>query len=483
MSTSADSTNTRSGAVPVSESSVIRVINPATEELVCEYHAHSEAEVTERLAQAAKTYAHWKRVPMSQRSDAMRSVAQRLRQRRQHFATLMTTEMGKPIAQAENEIDKCAATCDFYADHAPRFLRPISVTMDETDDSSSWVRFEPLGPILAVMPWNFPFWQVFRFAVPSLMAGNVALIKHASSVSGTALAIEQLFHDAGFPVGTLTTLLIASEHVPKVIASDVVQAVTLTGSEQAGMAVAAEAGRHIKKTVLELGGSDAFIVLADADIERAATQAVKARTINSGQSCIAAKRFIVEEPIAEPFQQALVDRMKVLRIGDPLERETDIGPLARSDLVEDLHEQVIRSTAEGARLLVGGHRVSHHGKGYFYAPTVLGDAQADAIGMAACREETFGPVAVVIRAKNTDEAIALANHSKYGLGASLWTADPLRGMELARDIDAGCVFVNAIVQSDPRLPFGGIKRSGYGRELSDFGIREFVNIKTVRVGP
>jgi succinate-semialdehyde dehydrogenase/glutarate-semialdehyde dehydrogenase len=475
--------STAPGTAGAANRPTIRVINPATEEVVCEYHEHTDAEVKERLEQAAKTFGHWRRVSMGQRSELLRAVAQRLRQRREQYATLITTEMGKPISQAESEIDKCAAASEFYAEHAHRFLDPIAVDAEDAEDASHWVRFDPLGPILAVMPWNFPFWQVFRFAAPTLMAGNVAIVKHATSVSGTALALEQLFHDAGYPLGAFTTLLIASDHVAKVIANEVIQAVTLTGSERAGMSVGAEAGKHIKKSVLELGGSDPFIVLADADVRWAAQQAVKARTINSGQSCIAAKRFIVEEPVAADFQAALVEGMKSLKVGDPLQRDTDVGPLARSDLADELHDQVVRSTAEGARLLTGGQRLSHNGKGYFYAPTVLGDAGADATGMAACQEETFGPVAVVIRAKDTDQAIELANRSPYGLGASLWTSDPLRGMELARDIEAGCVFINGIVQSDPRLPFGGIKRSGYGRELSDFGIREFVNIKTVRVSP
>jgi succinate-semialdehyde dehydrogenase/glutarate-semialdehyde dehydrogenase len=474
----ATSAHNRSGIS--AERPAIQVINPANEALVGEYHEHSETELKQRLARAAETFGQWKRFSLGQRSEAIRSVAQLLRQRRPQYAALMTIEMGKPIAQAESEIDKCATTCEFYADHAPQFLDPRSEGTD-ADGSSSYVRFDPLGPILAIMPWNFPFWQVFRFVVPSLMAGNVAVIKHATSVSGTALAIEQLFHDAGFPAGAVTVLLVASDHVSKIIADDTVQAVTLTGSEQAGMAVAAEAGKHLKKTVLELGGSDPFIVLADADIDKAARQAVKARTVNSGQSCIAAKRFIVEEPVAAAFQQALVEGMQALTVGDPMQRDTDLGPLARNDLVDELHAQVIRSTGEGVRLLTGGHRLSVNGKGYFYAPTVLGDADAACIGVAACQEETFGPVAVVIRAKNTGEAIELANQSKYGLGASLWTADPRRGMELSREIEAGCVFVNAVVQSDPRLPFGGIKRSGYGRELADFGIREFVNVKTVRV--
>jgi acyl-CoA reductase-like NAD-dependent aldehyde dehydrogenase len=345
-----------------------------------------------------------------------------------------------------------------------------------TDASRSFVRFDPLGPVLAVMPWNFPFWQVFRFAAPALMAGNVAVLKHAANVPGCALAIEEVFRRAGFPEGVMTTLLVASDRVAGLIRHPVIRAVTLTGSDRAGAAVASEAGRQIKKTVLELGGSDPFIVLADADPVWAAEQATKARTINTGQSCIAAKRFIVEEPAADPFERAFTERMAALKVGDPMDRSNDLGPLARKDLREALHDQVERTVKAGAELRTGGRPLGR--KGYFYAPTVLTGVQP---GMPAFEEETFGPVAAVIRARDADQAIALANRSPYGLAASVWTGDPKRGEDMAGAIEAGVVFVNGVVQSDPRLPFGGVKRSGYGRELSEFGIREFVNIKTVWV--
>jgi succinate-semialdehyde dehydrogenase/glutarate-semialdehyde dehydrogenase len=464
------------------ETPALTVVNPASEEVVQAYQQHTEAEVEVRLARAAEAFKDWRRTTFAQRAKVMSKVAELLKQNRDRYAHLMTTEMGKPIVQSEGEIDKCAAACEFYAKHAEAFLSPLRKPMDGRDRPSAWVRFEPLGPILAIMPWNFPFWQVFRFAVPSLMAGNVGILKHAANVSGTALAIEDLFRAAGFPSGVLTSLLVSSSRIAGIIAHQSVRAVTLTGSEQAGIAVAVEAGKQIKKTVLELGGSDPFVVLADANVEQVARQAAKARTINSGQSCIAAKRFIVEEPLADRFQAALVRNMESLVVGHPLDRSTDVGPLARKDLVEQLHDQVIRSTRAGAKLRTGGQALTVDGKGFYYAPTVLGDVGAGAIDIAAFAEETFGPVALVVRAKNTGEAIALANHSSFGLGASLWTGNTDRAAELAEQIDAGCVFVNEIVKSDPRLPFGGVKRSGYGRELSDFGIREFVNVKTVWVG-
>jgi succinate-semialdehyde dehydrogenase/glutarate-semialdehyde dehydrogenase len=338
------------------------------------------------------------------------------------------------------------------------------------------VRFEPLGPVLAVMPWNFPFWQVFRFAAPALAAGNVGLLKHASNVPGCALAIEEVFREAGFPDGAFATLLVRAAAVERVVTHPHVRAVTLTGSEAAGREIAAHAGRSLKKTVLELGGSDPFLVLADADPEWAASEAAKARCINSGQSCIAAKRFLVEEAIAEPFERALVAAMEGMRVGDPMDRATQVGPLAREDLLADLHSQVERSLDRGARLLTGGRRLER--PGYYYAPTVLADVVP---GMAAFDEETFGPVAAVTRCRDVDEAVALANRSSYGLAASVWTGDPARGRDLAPRLESGSVFVNEIVKSDPRLPFGGVKASGYGRELAEFGIREFVNVKTVWV--
>ena len=451
----------------------MKAVNPSTGREIRDYPEHSESEVAERLERAEGAFAAWRKVPFAERARLMRAAGDLLRDRAGDYGRLITEEMGKPVAAAEGEVDKCAWVCEFYAENAERFLSPEPVG---TDASRSLVRYDPLGPVLAIMPWNFPFWQVFRFAAPALMAGNVGLLKHAGNVPGTALAIEEVFRDAGFPEGVFTTLLIPSSRVGDVIRNPVVRAVTLTGSDKAGMEVAAEAGRQLKKTVLELGGSDPFIVLADADPVEAAKQAAKARTINTGQSCIAAKRFIVEEPIADRFEEEMVKAMEALKIGDPMDRATEIGPMAREDLLDDLDDQVRRSIEAGAQLRTGGKRVE--GGGWFYAPTVLSGVRP---GMPAFDEETFGPVAAVIRARDTDEAIELANRSRFGLGASIWTSDSIRAEALASEIEAGSVFVNGIVKSDPRLPFGGIKTSGYGRELAEVGIREFVNIKTVWV--
>ena len=451
----------------------MRVINPATGETVREVPEHGAEEVERRLERARERFAAWHRTPLPERARLLRRAAALLREDRERHARLMTEEMGKPIAAARAEVDKCALACEHYADHAAEYLAPEAV---ETGARASFVRFDPLGPVLAIMPWNFPFWQVFRFAAPALAAGNVGLLKHASNVPGSALAIEEVFRRAGFPEGAFAALLVSSREVAGLIAHPAVAAVTLTGSEEAGEEVAAAAGRHLKKTVLELGGSDPFVVLADADPEAAAASAAKARTINSGQSCIAAKRFIVEEPVAGRFEAELVRRMEALAVGDPMDERTEVGPLAREDLIEDLHDQVERTVAAGARLACGGRRLE--GRGFFYAPTVLTGV---APGMAAFDEETFGPVAAVTRARDREHAVELANRSRFGLGASVWTGDPAAGRELAAAIEAGSVFVNEIVKSDPRLPFGGIKRSGYGRELAAFGIREFVNVKTVWV--
>ncbi len=449
----------------------MRSVNPATEEILREYGEHDAGEVRHRLERAAAAAASWRDFSFAERAELMSRAAELLREQCHEYGRLMTEEMGKPIAAAESEVDKCAWVCDFYAEHAESFLAPEAVA---TDATRSFVRYDPLGAVLAIMPWNFPFWQHFRFAAPAVMAGNVAVLKHASNVPGCALAIEELFHDAGFPAGVMTTLLVPSARTAELIAQPEIRAVTLTGSEKAGRDVAAAAGRNLKKTVLELGGSDPFIVLADADPAAAAAQAAKARTINSGQSCIAAKRFIVEEAVADRFEEEFVRRMESLKVGDPLDRETEVGPLAREDLLAALDDQVSRSVADGARLATGGHRLLR--KGWFYAPTILSGVRP---GMAAFDEETFGPVAAVVRAKDAAEAIELANRSRFGLGASLWTADSARGEDLARELDCGSVFVNGAVKSDPRLPFGGVKSSGYGRELAAFGIREFVNIKTV----
>lgn len=447
--------------------------NPATEELIRDYPEPDGREVEERLATAERAFAEWRKVPFAERSRLMHAAADRLREHRADYGRLMTEEMGKTLAAAEAEVDKCAWVCDFYAEHAEEFLSSQSVA---TDATRSCVRYDPLGPVLAIMPWNFPFWQVFRFAAPALMAGNVGILKHASNVPGTALAIEEVFLESGFPDGAFTTLLIPSSRTMSLIGHPVVRAVTLTGSDRAGREVAAEAGRHLKKSVLELGGSDPFIVLADADPAESARQAARARTINSGQSCIAAKRFIVDESIADKFEAEFIRQMESLQVGSPLDRATDVGPMAREDLLNDLDEQVRQTVEAGATLATGGRRLP--GKGWYYAPTVLTGVKP---GMVAFDDETFGPVAAVIRADGTEAAIELANRSRFGLGASVWTSDPIRAEALASEIEAGCVFINGIVKSDPRLPFGGIKTSGYGRELADVGIREFVNIKTVWV--
>ena len=448
-------------------------IDPTTGEVIASYDEHGSAEIERRLVAAGEAYAYWRRTSFATRAEAVSGAAQVLRERRDELAALMTREMGKPIAGSEAEVDKCAWVCDYYAENGERFLRTETV---ETDAAESFVRYDPIGAVLGVMPWNFPFWQVFRFAAPALMAGNVGLLKHASNVPGCALAIEEIFQQAGVPKGIFSTLLVPSRIVPRLIADPRVAAVTLTGSEQAGETVACEAGRQLKKTVLELGGSDPFIVLADADLELAAAAATTARTINSGQSCIAAKRFIVEEPLGDDFAAAMARRMSALVVGDPADRRTELGPLARQDLVDELDDQVRRTGAKGADLLTGGAPLDR--TGFFYAPTVLDGVEP---GMAAFEEETFGPVVAVVRARDRAHAVELANLSSYGLGASVWTGDPAVGRELAAEIDAGSVFVNEIVKSDPRLPFGGVKRSGYGRELARFGIREFVNVKTVWV--
>jgi succinate-semialdehyde dehydrogenase/glutarate-semialdehyde dehydrogenase len=450
---------------------MLKAINPATGETIREVPEHDEQEVNQRLEAAEAAFKSWRRFDFEERARHLTSVADLLRENMADFARLMTEEMGKTLASAESEVDKCAWVCDFYAENAERFLANETVA---TDATKSFIRYEPLGPVLAVMPWNFPFWQFFRFAAPALMAGNVALLKHAANVPGSALAIEAVFREAGLPEGVVTTLLVSSARVKLLINSPVVRAVTLTGSDRAGMEVAAEAGRCLKKAVLELGGSDPFIVLSDVDPAEAGRQAAKARTINNGQSCIAAKRFIVIDDIADRFEEEFVRAVEGLKVGDPMERGTDVGPMAREDLLDSLDDQVKRSVEAGAQLRTGGKRLE--GKGWYYAPTVLTGVQP---GMAAFDEETFGPVAAVIRARDAAEAIELANRSRFGLGASIWTADAARGEDLAAEIESGCVFVNGTVKSDPRLPFGGVKSSGYGRELSEVGIREFVNIKTV----
>ena len=448
-------------------------INPTTGAQLETFEATTPAALEVVLAQADAAWRGWRRRSDAARAVLLREAGRLLRDRKSRYARTMALEMGKPLPQGEAEAEKCALACDYYAEHAAAML---ALENRRTEASRSYVRFDSLGPILAVMPWNYPFWQVFRFAAPALMAGNVGILKHAPNVSRCALELDALFRDAGFPAGVFQTILVEPDVVARVIADDRVRAVTLTGSPRAGGSVAEQAGRHLKKAVLELGGSDPFIVLADADVRAAARAAAEARLVNSGQSCIAAKRFIVVEAVANQFLDCFGAELGQRKVGDPLQPGTDIGPQARTDLRASLHRQVEESVARGARLLFGGRLPE--GPGAFYPPTLL---TAVSPGMPAFDEETFGPVAAVIHARDEGEAIRLANASAYGLGASLWTGDRERAERLAAEIEAGCVFVNAIVKSDPRLPFGGIKRSGYGRELSEYGLREFVNIKTVSI--
>jgi succinate-semialdehyde dehydrogenase/glutarate-semialdehyde dehydrogenase len=450
----------------------IETINPATGEQLRTFPALTPLEVEDRLAVAHRTAQSWRAAPMAERTSVLRRAGELLDERKLDYGKLMTLEMGKPIKAAVEEAAKCAAGCRFYADNAPRFLADEPANVDGED---SYVAFEPVGVILAVMPWNFPFWQVIRFAAPAIAAGNVGLLKHASNVPQCALALEQLFNEAGAPGGVFQTLLIGSGAVGAIVADDRVAAATLTGSEGAGASVAEVAGKYVKKTVLELGGSDAFIVMPSADLDAAVATAVTARTINNGQSCIAAKRFIVADAIADEFTKRFVERMRALVVGDPMDERTNIGPLATAQIRDDLQDQVDRSIAGGARLLLGGKR--RDGRGYFFEPTVLSDVAFDS---PAFREETFGPLAAIIRAGDIDDAIAIANDSRFGLGAAAWTRDAAEIERFSRELAAGSVFINSMVASDPRFPFGGVKKSGYGRELGAFGIREFVNVKTVR---
>ena len=453
----------------------IESINPATAEVLASFDELSPGQVEAAISAAHQAWISWSRTPVGQRGQLIHGVARYLRDNKPRLSWLITIEMGKPIVEAEAEIEKCALTCDFYADNAERFLSNEPV---KTNAAESYVAFGPLGVVLAIMPWNFPFWQVFRFAAPALMAGNTALLKHASNVPQCALAIEETFRMAGLPEGAFRSLLVKGEAVDQIIADQRVKAISLTGSSATGAHVASLSGRVLKKTVLELGGSDPFIVLGDADLPAAAAMAVRSRFQNAGQSCIAAKRFIVVREVADEFEKLFATEVSRLKVGDPLDRETQIGPMARSDLRDALDEQVRQSLQQGARALIGGERIN--GPGYFYAPTVLTNVSRE---MPVSAEETFGPAAAVIHVRDADEAIKVANDTPFGLGANLWTRDIAGARSLARRIEAGSVFINGMVASDPRLPFGGVKQSGYGRELSEFGIREFVNIQTVWIGP
>jgi succinate-semialdehyde dehydrogenase/glutarate-semialdehyde dehydrogenase len=452
----------------------IASINPATGETLKTFSALSAEQIDQKLQRAADTFQTYRRTPFSDRSRMMLRAAEILESEKNELGKMMTLEMGKPIKAAIGEAEKCAWVCRYYAETAEHHLADHVV---ETNAKKSYVHFQPLGPVLAIMPWNFPFWQVFRFAAPALMAGNVGLLKHASNVPQCALAIEDIFTRAGFPQGAFQTMLIGSEVVENVLNDRRVAAATLTGSEPAGRSVASTAGKQIKKTVLELGGSDPFIVMPSANLGEAVTTAVRARTINNGQSCIAAKRFIVAAEIYEEFERQFVSQMKGLKIGDPLEEATEIGPLATPQIVNDLDEQVKKAVDSGARVLTGGKKLDRPGN--FFQPTVLVDLDVNA--PVSC-EEIFGPVAMLFRVNDIDEAIRIANATQFGLGSAAWTNDAKEQLRFIEEIEAGSVFINGMVASDPRLPFGGVKNSGYGRELADFGIREFVNIKTVWIG-
>jgi len=449
----------------------IATINPATGEVIKQFTPLSDAQIEEKLQRAAGTFHTYRTTSFSERASKMTKAAEILEREKESFGRLMTTEMGKPLRAAIDEAAKCATACRYYAENAERFLADEVI---ETTATRSYIRYQPLGPVLAVMPWNFPFWQVFRFVAPALMAGNVGLLKHASNVPQCALAIEDIIHRAGFPEGVFQTLLIGSAKVDQILNDPRVVAATLTGSEEAGAQVGAGAAKRIKKVVLELGGSDPFIVMPSANLDVAAETAVKARVINNGQSCIAAKRFIVAESVADAFERKFVSRMQALKVGDPFDASTELGPLATADAVSSLQADVEKTIAAGAVLLTGGKPLDRPGN--YYAPTVLTDVPKNS---PAYREELFGPVACIFRAKNLDEAIRISNDTRFGLGASAWTSDPAERERFINEIEAGMVFINKMVASDPRLPFGGVKHSGYGRELGPYGIREFTNVKTV----
>lgn len=449
----------------------IASVNPATGRVLRTFEPLSDAQIDEKLQRAEEAFATYRRIPSWERARMMVRAAEILDNEKENFARLMTIEMGKTFRSAVEEAAKCAWACRYYAENAGRFLADERV---ETSASHSYIRYQPLGAILAVMPWNFPFWQVFRFAAPALMAGNVALLKHASNVPQCALAVEGIFSTAGFPEGTFQSLLVGSDKVEQILDDLRVAAATLTGSVAAGAQVAAAAGKRVKKIVLELGGSDPFIVMPSADLDQAVTAAVKARVINNGQSCIAAKRFIVAEQVANDFERNLVQKMESLKLGDPMDEDTELGPLATAEALTALDFQVRKSLEAGARILTGGRRLERPGN--FYAPTVLTDIPKDS---PAHREELFGPVAAVFKVQSVEDAIRVANDSRFGLGASVWTNEEEERTQFINEIEAGMIFINRMVASDPRLPFGGVKQSGHGRELGIHGIREFTDIKTV----
>jgi succinate-semialdehyde dehydrogenase/glutarate-semialdehyde dehydrogenase len=451
----------------------IATINPATGETLAAFDALTATEIEQRLRRAHDAFATWSRTPIADRGKVVARAGELLEHRKEEYARLMTLEMGKLLTAAREEVAKCALGCRHYAEHGAAMLASQSIVRG---NERGFIAFHPIGVVLAVMPWNFPFWQVIRFAAPALVAGNVGLLKHASNVPQCALALEQLFADAGAPAGVFQSLLVGADAIGDIIAHPRIAAVTLTGSEGAGSHVAGQAGRHIKKTVLELGGSDPFIVMPSAGLESAVETAVRARTINNGQSCIAAKRFILHEGIADEFERRFVRAMQALVVGDPTDAATHVGPLAGRQLVDDLDRQVRDSTHRGARVLTGGKPMRR--AGFYFEPTVLTDIPVDS---PAYRDELFGPVASLFRARDASDAIRIANDTRFGLGASVWTTDTREAAHFARELETGTVFVNGMVASDPRFPFGGVKASGYGRELSDYGLREFVNIKTVRM--
>ncbi len=452
----------------------ITTINPATEEILNEFEEHSFDEINRIIGKASIAQKSWKEKSFSERAKLMLNASSILRKRKNELAELMALEMGKPLAQGISEVEKCAWVCEYYAENAERQLKDEHI---KTEMSKSYVSFQPVGVVLAIMPWNFPFWQVFRFAAPALIAGNAGILKHSRNTTGCGIKIEQIFYEAGFPEGLFGTLVISSSKMDKVIEHSLIAAVTLTGSTPVGQEVSSKAGSLIKKTVMELGGSDPYIILRDADLEITAETCVNARLINSGQSCIAAKRFIVVKSVQKEFEKLFIEKMKIRVMGNPLDKDVTVGPQARKDLQLDLQRQVDESVEKGAEPLMGGK--IPESKGYFYPPTILTNVKK---GMPAYDEEIFGPVAAIITAVNEDNAIEIANDTNFGLGAAVFTKDISRGeLIAAKKLQAGSCFVNDFVKSDPRLPFGGIRQSGYGRELSAYGIKEFVNIKTVCV--